>query len=284
MKIKNPTTILCMAMAILSSSYAQKDIKIMSYNIRLDLKSDGENWWEKRKDKVIGLMQYYDADFLGCQEVMQHQLVYIDSLLEEHSYVGVGRDDGKTLGEYSCIFYNQDKYKCLTSNTFWLSPTPNEVSIGWDAAYKRVCTYGLFQHKKSKKKFWVFNAHLDHKGNNARLESVKLIHQKIEKLNAKAKLPIIITGDFNCRPEEEPYLYFSQQYDDARHISKMAPYGGEDTWNAFKFDEKPNGRIDYIFLSRYNKLKVYKFGTITDSYDLKYPSDHFPIITSISIP
>jgi endonuclease/exonuclease/phosphatase family metal-dependent hydrolase len=200
---------------------AQQEIKIMSYNIRLDVKSDGENQWDKRKDKVAGLMNYYEADFIGGQEVQNHQLKYLLENLNGYSYIGVGRDDGKEAGEYSCIFYKKDKFNVLQQSTFWLSPTPDTVSKGWDAAIVRVCTYGLFQDKKTKKKFWVFNTHFDHIGKLARLESAKLIIKKINELNTK-NYPVLLSGDFNSKPEEEPSQYMHANMQNSRTISKQA--------------------------------------------------------------
>ena len=260
---------------------AQQEIKIMSYNIRLDVESDGENKWGLRKDRVAGLMKYYAADFIGGQEVQNHQLKYLMENLPGYSYIGVGRDDGKQAGEYSCIFYNKDKFDLVQHSTFWLAPKPDSVSKGWDAAYNRVCTYGLFKSKQTKQLFWVFNTHFDHVGKEARLNSSKLIIKKIAQLNTK-NYPVFLTGDFNLRPEEKPVQEISSQLQNARTTSKIV-YGNADTWNAFKFHEKPDGTIDYIFISNDKKLSVSKFATITDSYDLKYPSDHFPVMATIHL-
>lgn len=262
-------------------AFAQAEVKVMSYNIRLDVKSDGENWWENRKDKVAGLMNYYEADFIGAQEVLHHQLNYLKEQLNGYDYIGVGRDDGKQAGEYSCIFYKKDKYTLIRQSTFWLSPTPDTPSKGWDAALNRVCSYGLFKHKKTKKLLWVFNTHFDHMGKTARLESAKLINQKIKELN-KDNHPVIVTGDFNSKPEEEPAQYMQSQLQNSRSISKLV-YGPADTWNGFKFNQKPDGCIDYIFVSHSKYLNVSKFATLTDSYDMKYPSDHFPVLATITI-
>ncbi len=259
--------------------HAQQEIKVMSFNIRLDVESDGENKWSLRKDKVAGLLKYYAADFIGGQEVQHHQLKYLIENLVGYNYIGVGRDDGKEAGEYSCIFYNSRKFDLLQHSTFWLSPTPDSVSKGWDAAYNRVCTYGLFKSKKTRQLFWVFNTHFDHVGKLARLNSSKLILQKIAALNTK-NYPVFLTGDFNLRPEEEPVREIISQMQNARTISKIT-YGNADTWNGFKFHEKPEGTIDYIFISKDKRLAVSKFATITDSYDLKYPSDHFPVMATI---
>lgn len=260
---------------------AQTEVKVMSFNIRLDLKSDGENWWEKRKDKVAGLVNYYEADFVGLQEVVHNQLLYLKDSLRGYGFIGVGRDNGKEAGEYSCIFYRKDKYTVVEQSTFWLSPTPGVPSKGWDAALNRVCTYGLFKNNKTKNLIWVFNTHFDHMGKLARLESAKLIIKKINELNTK-NYPVIVSGDFNSRPGDGPAQYMMANMQNSRSISKMV-YGAADTWNAFKFHEKPDGCIDYIFVSNDKRITVSKFATITDSYEMKYPSDHFPVLANINI-
>ncbi len=264
-----------------SNVCAQTTIKAMSFNIRLDAASDGENRWDLRKNRVADLMQYYEADFIGAQEVLHHQLTYLDSSLVNYSFIGVGRDDGKTLGEYSCIFYNQEKFIPIKQSTFWLAPQSDSVCMGWDAVCNRVCTYGLFKNKKTNQVVWVFNTHFDHVGKIARIESAKLILQKIKELNVKND-PVILLGDFNLRPTEEPIQKITSEMNNARVHSKMV-YGNVDTWNGFKFKEKPNGGIDYIFVNKHKKIVVEKFATITDSYDLKYPSDHFPVMATITL-
>lgn len=261
--------------------YSQQEIKVMSYNIRLDLASDGENRWDVRKDKVAGLMNYYEADFIGGQEVQHHQLKYLLDNLKEYAFIGVGRDDGKEAGEYSCILYKKNKFTLLQQSTFWLSPTPDSASKGWDAAFNRICTYGLFKHNKTKQIFWVFNTHFDHIGKTARLESAKLIIKKIQEVNTK-NYPVILSGDFNGRPNEAPVQFITGVMHNSRSISKQV-YGPADTWNGFHFKKKLDGCIDYIFVSMGKKISVTKFATLTDSYDLKYPSDHLPVLATIII-
>lgn len=134
---------------------------------------------------------------------------------------------------------------------------------------------------KKKQNFWVFNTHFDHVGKTARLESSKLIVEQINKLNTK-NYPVILTGDFNSRPEEAPAQFLLSKMQNTRNISSLV-YGDAPTFNAFKFKEKLENCIDYIFTSNNEKISVTKFATLTDSYDLKYPSDHLPILATIII-
>jgi endonuclease/exonuclease/phosphatase family metal-dependent hydrolase len=263
------------------AAMAQTEIKVMSFNIRLDVKADGENWWENRKDKVAALMNYYNADFIGGQEVQFHQLQYLKEQLAGYDHIGVGRDDGKEKGEFSCIFYNKQNFEVQQQGTFWLSQTPDSVSMGWDAVCNRVCTWGLFRSKITKKQCWVFNTHFDHMGVKARRESAKLILSRISALTAGKNYPVVFMGDLNSKPEDEPVKILSENLDNARQVCTEKPYGPADTWNGFKFLQKPEGCIDYIFIKKGGKARVVKFATITDSYDMKYPSDHFPIMAQI---
>lgn len=279
-------TKLCLLLLLLTGNRvvsAQEEVKIMSFNIRLDVASDGENRWDARKEKVAGLMNYYEADFIGGQEVQYHQLQYLLDSLPRYRVIGVGRDDGKTAGEYSCIFYNNNTFEVVEQSTFWLSQTPDSVSMGWDAAYKRICTYGLFRSKKTEQLLWVFNTHLDHMGATARAESAKLIIQKIKTLTAGKKYPVVLTGDFNSKPTDLPVHHIQQFLKNSRDVSEQPAYGPPDTWNGFQFSKKPEGCIDYIFVSDDKRCTVKKFATLTDSYDLKYPSDHFPIIVTLQL-
>lgn len=160
---------------------------VMSYNIRLDVASDGENRWSLRKDYLLDQIRFYSPDVFGIQEGLPSQTKYINDNLKTYDFIGDARD-GVDEGEYSAIFYNTTKYSVENAETFWLSETPDEISRGWDAACNRVCTYGLFTNLQTKEKFWVFNTHLDHVGEKARKSGVALIIKRIAEIT-KGKHP-----------------------------------------------------------------------------------------------
>jgi endonuclease/exonuclease/phosphatase family metal-dependent hydrolase len=255
-------------------------LKVMTYNIRLNVASDGENDWNHRKDYFISQIQFYEPDIFGVQEATPSQVIDIATSLFQYDNVGIGREGiGKV--ESSNIFYKKDRFMVKESNTFWLSETPNEISIGWDAACNRVCSYALFKDLNTKQLFWVFNTHLDHIGEDARTKGIQLILSRIQELNTK-EYPVIFMGDFNSEPNEDRIMALKKVMDDSREISVEKPFGPSGTFNGFKHNESVTKLIDYIFMSKNSSLKVKKYAILSDSKDLRYPSDHLPVYVEIS--
>lgn len=267
---------------VLTFSFGQ-NITLMTYNIRYDNPNDGENIWDNRKETLVNQIRFHAPDVMGTQEGLKHQLCYIDKKLKSYSYVGIPRayvkEGGK--GEYSAIFYNTKKFTELENGTFWLSETPDIPSRGWDASLNRICTYILLKSKSTDKKFWVFNTHFDHKGELARENSANLILDKIKDINHE-NLPAILMGDFNLKPEELPIQNIRHEFYDSRDLSQESPFGPIGTFNGFNINKPITNRIDYIFVSD-KKIQVKKYGVLANVNNLKYPSDHFPVIIKIKL-
>ena len=258
----------------LSMNFSLKnELTVLSYNIRYDNPNDGENQWKYRKERVANYIKEIKPDIIGMQEVLDPQLVFLDLSLTEFSFVGVGREDGKTKGEYSPILYNSNRLTLLQTDTFWLSETPKVISVGWDAALERICTYAQFKHKETGQKFWVFNTHFDHIGELARIQSAKLIHQKIKMLNTN-NFPVIITGDFNLTPDTAPIKIFQNAYVD---VMQKTPTNANNYGTFTGFDKLSNGkeRIDYIFQKGLKTLKSTHIWLKTTSGG--WASDHHPV-------
>lgn len=266
------------AILVILGTNAQ-ELSVMTYNIKLDYPKEGENSWTNRKPIMINQIKFYEPDVLGVQEAMPNQMLDLDNLLTAYSFVGVGRDDGKNKGEYSAIFYKKQNLKILESSTFWLSETPDKVSMGWDAVCNRVCTYALFKNKRTMQKFWVFNTHFDHFGKQARINSAKLIIQKIKELNTK-NLPVVLMGDFNMEPIHESIQFINQYLNDSKIIADIV-FGSTGTFNGFHFDKPVTRRIDYIFVGK--KIKVKKYAVLSDSKNCRYPSDHLPVYAKLKL-
>jgi endonuclease/exonuclease/phosphatase family metal-dependent hydrolase len=259
----------------------QAQIKVMSYNLRVDFGGDGDNNWIFRREMLGGQIRFHLPDFVGTQEGKANQLAYLLAKeLPGYGYVGISRDSSETAGEFSAIFFNMAKFRVIKQSTFWLSETPKKKSKGWDAALERICTYALFEEIASGQKLYVFNTHLDHIGEAARTNSAKLILKKIDELNTE-KLPVILTGDFNAEPASEAYKTIVQSMADSRIASKEKPIGPIGTFNGFKFDEPVTKLIDYIFTTK--DFDVLKYAVLSDSKDGRYPSDHLPVMVFIDL-
>lgn len=258
-------------------SYSQST-KLMTYNIRFDNPRDEENSWDLRKDYLALQLKFYSPDILGIQEGLYNQVVFLDSVLADYSYVGVGRDDGHEKGEFSAIFYNESRMELLKTSTFWLSENPEKVSVGWDASMERICTWALFSDRKNGAKLFVMNTHFDHIGQEARKKSVELILHQAEKLNPD-NYPVVFTGDLNMEDNSGPIKKLSSVWNDSWHSAEIVSFGPEGSFNAFRFDKAVTRRIDYIFTSQ--GIRVLKSAILSDSRNLHYPSDHLPAYAEI---
>ncbi|WP_240042733.1 endonuclease/exonuclease/phosphatase family protein [Maribacter aurantiacus] len=264
-------------MAVVGQS---QEFKVMSYNIKYDNVNDTVNNWNFRKEAMVRLVQHYGPQFVGMQEVLLNQLEYLDEHLPDYSYIGVGRDDGKQKGEYSPIMYNSQHFELISANTFWLSPTPEKVSKGWDAALERICTYGRFKEKSTRKELYVFNTHFDHVGTEARKQSVNLILQQIKAVNTQ-NLPVVVTGDFNLEPDSEPIQLMQAGMTDAQQATQQPFYGPTGTFNGFDHSMVLDRRIDYIFVEN---LRVRTYLHIDDRMENNmHISDHLPVLATLSI-
>lgn len=272
-------TMLSLLLSISAKAQQNPEIRVSSYNLRMDTPKDSLNAWPLRKEKVKALIQYHDFEIVGTQEGFYHQLT---DLLEMpgYAYVGAGRDDGQKAGEHSAILYKSDLFKLLDSGNFWLSETPDQPGLGWDATCcNRIATWAKFEDKRTHKIFYVFNSHFDHQGVVARRESGKLMVKKIQEIAKDT--PVICTGDFNSTPETEQMMSLANLLQDTYKVSKMPPYGPVGTTNAFQFDAPMKNRIDYILVSK--DFEVSKYAVLTDALDQRYPSDHLPVVANLKL-
>ena len=263
-------------------------LRIMTFNLRYDTPNDGANAWPNRKDWVAALVRFHGADVVGVQEALAHMLTDLDTRLPGFARVGVGRADGRTRGEFSAILYRTDRLALLDSGTFWLSPTPSVPgSKGWDAALERVATWARFRDRRTGCSHLQLNTHFDHMGEQARQESARLIRRRLAEL--ADGLPIVMTGDLNAVPTSVAYRILTRDtiagaaapLADAFGTSRAGHYGPASTWTAFRAIE-PGRRIDYVLVSA--PVMVLTHGSLTDSWDGRFPSDHLPVLATLRTP
>ena len=267
-----------LVLILVSSGVRAQQLRVMTYNIRYDNPSDGVNQWSSRKNKVYDLIRKYDPDILGVQEALANQVDDLLANLPQYVSVGVGRTDGKREGEFSAILYKKDKLSSQSSGTFWLSETPDVPgSKSWDAAITRIATWSRFKEKTSGKEFLSINTHFDHIGKTAREKSAEIIKTKANEL--AGKLPVVITGDFNCTRDEAPYKVMMAP--GVLTLSDPAPSTPPGTFCTFTVNAQKCNPIDYVFLSP--QWTSDKYHVITDNDGKYYPSDHLPVLTTATL-
>ena len=254
-------------------SVSAEELNVASINIRVGrhIRKDGVrkgdykkfNGWDDRKQYLCDMINLEAFDLFGAQEVQKVQLDDMLAMLPDYDYIGVGADDGVFKGEICPVFYRKDAVEKLDGGTFWFSPTPDVPSKGWDAKYQRICTWGLFRQKATGKKVCFMNIHLDHIGQQARLESAKQLVAYVKKHCKGAS--VVIVGDYNVSQTSESYQYFASSkilkdtYEAAKY--RFAPTG---TFNGFNPRRYTTHRIDHIFVSK--RLKVSRHGVLTYHY------------------
>jgi endonuclease/exonuclease/phosphatase family metal-dependent hydrolase len=264
-------------------SLSAQGLHVMTFNIRLNTASDSLDAWPYRKDKVASQILFHEIQLLGVQEALHDQVVDLRERLPQFRSLGGGRDDGKEKGEYSAIFYDTARLQVLQSKMFWLSETPEiPGSKSWDAAITRIVTWAKFRDKKTKKIFFAFNTHFDHKGEVARRESAKIVLNKIKEI--AGNVPVVCVGDFNAEPAQEPVMVIMNKNNplhltNAKDISQTPHYGPTGTFNAFRSKERNDQPIDYIFLK--GKWKVLKHATISQTWGGRFASDHFSVLATL---
>ena len=179
-----------------------EDLRVMTFNIRVQTASDGEHQWQFRRNAVAGMLGQQHADVLGFQEVSKPQLDDLQADLPAYTRIGVSRL-GNDQSEFCPIFYRTARFEVLASGTFWISPTPDTpASKGWDGVFPRIATWAKLR-KSTCRELLVMNTHLDHKGKTARREGAILLKRRLTELAGPA--PAILMGDFNSYPTSEAY-------------------------------------------------------------------------------
>jgi len=258
--------------ALLTSGCANEKITLMSFNIRNSSAwaEDGENCWNNRREAVAAMILKETPDAVGMQEVLPDQLAYLDSALGgSYRRIGVGRDDGDTLGENMCIYYNYNRLLLVGWKSYWLSETPDSVSFGWDAACRRTVTVGIFEDIHSGHHFTYMNTHLDHVGKVARRNSVLQLCRMADEADG----PVVIGGDMNSGISDSIFIPLRRNgLLSARDIAPIT-----DTSYTFNgYGKCAPSRIDHFFV---RGMDVNEFHTLDGSYGVPYISDHYPVKT-----
>ncbi|MFN0290083.1 endonuclease/exonuclease/phosphatase family protein [Pedobacter helvus] len=259
-------------------SFAQS-FKLATYNLRYNNPKDTGNLWVDRKEIMADLIKKHDFDIFSTQEGKPKQLRDLIEKMPNYSWSGIDKE-GNGTDEFCAIFYKKNRFELIDNGHFWLSETPEVPTKGWDAKYKRVCSWVFLKDQKTQQQFYVFDTHFDHKGMLAQTNSAKLIISKIAALQQKH--PVILCGDFNFDRTNSNYKVLAKSIvlKDAFKIAKRVK-SRAGSYNGFDINSNPESPIDHIFVS--GPIEVLKYAIIKDNYSGKLPSDHYPVLAEMNL-
>lgn len=269
------------------------DLNVMTFNIRYGTANDGEDRWEKRRGLLMDVIRANDPDVIGLQEALRFQIDEIRKEFPHYEEIGVGRDDGKTKGEYSAILFRTPRLSVSDgSGTFWFSDTPEKVaSKTWGNGITRICSWVTLRDAVSGKRIAVYNLHLDHQSEPSRQKSAALLLERLNGRPADLQLPTIVTGDFNCGEHSVAIVSLADAglLDSYRVVHPMEP--NVRTFHAFKGVTDTSGKggpqgaltekIDFVLVD--DKWAVLEAAIDRTSRDGRYPSDHFPVTARVRL-
>ena len=260
------------------------EVKLMTFNIRVDTVIDGWHRWKQRKYMVTDTIKSNAADIIGLQEAKEKQLRLIRKVMPQYATYAVGRNNGRTRGETCAILYRKDRFILLDSDTFWFSNTPSRPgSKDWGNLWPRICSWVRLMDRTTGKAFYVYNVHLSNMSQNSRELSAKMLAGRIA--TRKTRDPFVVMGDFNMELSN-PAMRYLQNYTSRTPYPRMI-----DAWSSVHFREPRIGTrhgfkgrtsgpmIDHIPVCE-NTIPL-EVKIDRRHYNGKYPSDHFPVIAKI---
>lgn len=254
------------------------NLKILSFNVRYRDDSNGHSIIE-RGPRILEILQTANADLMGFQEYTpQMKDVLAEKLSWDYEVFDKFRSEkADTDWESAPIFWKKERFDCIDKGYFWLSDTPNVESKGWDELYDcyRICMWVVLKDKQTAKEFIYMNTHFGF-GNKGQCDSVRLMKKYASKIG---DLPAVFTGDFNLKPETEPYTVMVEDFYD---VNKATVCDRRFTYHGYSIQPKEGQEhIDYCFVN--DGVIPKGFEIITKTFDGKFASDHYAILAEIEI-
>lgn len=266
----------CVAVA-LPAIAKPPSLRVMTFNVRLPVESDGANRWEARRDLMAETIRKELPDVIGTQELYKRQGDDLIARLPQYTWFGRGRNgDNRESDEYMGVFYRADRLRVLESGDFWLSDTPDVPgSMTWGHPVPRMVTWARFERLSDGARFNLYNTHFAHRDEDdlARERSADLILARVQALPADRA--VIVMGDFNTTPGSRAYATLTSVMHDA-WTTTPTHRGPEATFH--DFTGTPDRRIDWILL---RGMKASTVRTVTTHEGERYPSDHFPVVADV---
>lgn len=257
-----------------------KEISFVSFNVRLSIAEDGINSFIHRSGAMLTKIKKESPDIIGFQEVYPDCADFFTENLPEYHYIYNRRNNDLT-GEGLLMAVKKELFYILGADYFWMSETPDIPASRFEdqSGCPRITQCITIQDKQTAKIFRIYNTHLDHIGDKARIEGIKCLLKYAKRRDEIFPAPIFLMGDFNAFPDSETILYCNNYKEmPIADLTADIPV----TFHDFGKRLPNNGvKIDYIYTNK-EFLKNKISGEIWDDVkDGIYLSDHYPVVVKI---
>lgn len=253
-------------------------IKVMTFNLRHRLITDGKNFFDYRKEKILQMLSQERPDLIGFQEANDHMADWLTENLTDYTVIGHGRD-GNFCDEGSYIAYRKDRFRLHAFSNRILSLFPEEGGSRFEgidqSKYPRAYACAELICKDNNKFLNFYNIHTDHKGTDARLLECAFLMQDV----TSSKNPFVITGDFNDYPDSAPIALVLSTADRLGTVDATRHIKG--SFHGFKGDAG-TCKIDYIFTNM-QVDPTESYAVPDDDRDGCYYSDHNALCAFVSL-
>ncbi len=194
------------------------DVKVMQFNVKNEVYT-----WSNRSTQIANLIKDNGIEIMGLQELYSESAY--NTLLEKlgSNYAGIvyKRESSMFDTESEAIIYRKDKYTIVNSGRFWLTSTPDtagKTSVdGYTAKYERFAIWSVLKNISYGNELCFTTAHIDNSNDASDGENLPVMTYQVGVMvnNVQARSgsvdnsnkivrPIIIVGDFNANPDENP--------------------------------------------------------------------------------
>ena len=251
-------------------------IKIVTWNLRYSWDGDGRNSFIHRIGMINDKVMTDKPDIIAFQEVTEPIYKVLRQIMPEYTFIGHFRNEDYS-GEGLFIAIRNYSVDLIGTETIWLSPNPYIPGSRFknQSPCPRICNMVQIRHKESGKLMRIYNIHLDHISDEAKVLGMTCAFEFIEQYNAKIELPYVILGDFNATPESS-VIQMCDNYSGIKDITKEIPA----TFHDFGKDEI---KIDYIYMSDELSEYISDVTAWKDEHEGIFLSDHYPICVEMEL-
>ena len=257
-------------------------IKIVTFNVRCPWNTDGINSFMHRMGVIYDKINMEKPDVVALQECSPKIMELMEKLFPEYDFFGQYRSENY-WGEGLFVAVRKENFRVVASESFWISPTPYVPGSRFpiQSECPRICNVVQIRKKESGEMMRLFNIHLDHISDEARIEGMKCVLGKMEEYNARLPLPTVILGDYNAGPDCSTIKYCNEyEKTPLFDVTKDIPL----TYHGFGGLLIPEWeKIDYIYVTG----ELEKSHISTEIWDTCkngiYLSDHYPVCAEFEI-